>query len=289
MPSLEHNGLVEMFRDNPALAPHLLEMLFHLDLPAHAAVTVGETALDQLLPIEYRADLVLELRDTAGALVLAIVLEVQRDEDADKKYTLPVYVTVVRARKRCPAVVLVVAPDPKVAAWAADPIDLGLGLGTVKPLVLGPAIVPVVTDEAEAMREAELSVLSAVAHGNGPEGLPVVLAALAALGRLDQEHAVVYFEIIYKARRAPMQRALEAKIMERQSAVKVTYPPFLQRLVEGGELKGKRDTLLRLVRRAGIAFTPDDEARMLACADPETLDRWVDNVLTAKTIGEVLT
>jgi hypothetical protein len=289
MPSLEHNGLVEMFRDNPALAPHLLEMLFHLDLPAHAAVTVGETALDQLLPIEYRADLVLELRDTAGVLVLAIVLEVQRDEDADKKYTLPVYVTVVRARKRCPAVVLVVAPDPKVAAWAADPIDLGLGLGTVKPLVLGPAIVPVVTDEAEAMREAELSVLSAVAHGNGPEGLPVVLAALAALGRLDQEHAVVYFEIIYKARRAPMQRALEAKIMERQSAVKVTYPPFLQRLVEGGELKGKRDTLLRLVRRAGIAFTPDDEARMLACADPETLDRWVDNVLTAKTIGEVLT
>jgi hypothetical protein len=264
-------------------------MLFHLDLPAHAAVTVGETALDQLLPIEYRADLVLELRDTAGVLVLAIVLEVQRDEDADKKYTLPVYVTVVRARKRCPAVVLVVAPDPKVAAWAADPIDLGLGLGTVKPLVLGPAIVPVVTDEAEAMREAELSVLSAVAHGNGPEGLPVVLAALAALGRLDQEHAVVYFEIIYKARRAPMQRALEAKIMERQSAVKVTYPPFLQRLVEGGELKGKRDTLLRLVRRAGIAFTPDDEARMLACADPETLDRWVDNVLTAKTIGEVLT
>jgi hypothetical protein len=274
MPSLEHNGLVEMFRDNPALAPHLLEMLFHLDLPAHAAVTVGETALDQLLPIEYRADLVLEL---------------QRDEDADKKYTLPVYVTVVRARKRCPAIVLVVAPDPNVAAWAADPIDLGLGLGTVKPLVLGPAIVPVVTDEAEAMREAELSVLSAVAHGNGPEGLPVVLAALAALGRLDQEHAVVYFEIIYKARRAPMQRALEAKIMERQSAVKVTYPPFLQRLVEGGELKGKRDTLLRLVRRAGIAFTPDDEARMLACADPETLDRWVDNVLTAKTIGEVLT
>ena len=30
-------------------------------------------------------------------------------------------------------------------------------------------------------------------------------------------------------------------------------------------------------------------ARVLACADPETLDRWVDNVLTAKTVGEVLT
>jgi hypothetical protein len=131
--------------------------------------------------------------------------------------------------------------------------------------------------------------------------LPVVLAALAALGRLDQEHAVVYFEIIYKALRAPMQRALEAKIMERQSAVKVTYPPFLQRLVESGihegerkgeikgELKGKRDTLLRLLRRAGIAFTPEDEARVLGCADAEMLDRWVDNVLTAKTIGEVLT
>jgi hypothetical protein len=41
---------------------------------------------DQLIPIEFRADLVLELRDWSGAVVLAIVLEVQRDKDPDKKF-----------------------------------------------------------------------------------------------------------------------------------------------------------------------------------------------------------
>ncbi len=52
------------------------------------------------------------------------------------------YVTVVRAKKRCPTVVLVVAPDAEVAAWAAQPIDLGLGFGTLQPVLLGPASVP---------------------------------------------------------------------------------------------------------------------------------------------------
>lgn len=76
--------------------------------------------------VEFRADLVLELRDANGVLVLAIVLEVQRDKDPDKEDSWPVYVTVLRAKKRCPTVVLVVAPDADVATWAAQPIDLGL-------------------------------------------------------------------------------------------------------------------------------------------------------------------
>ena len=74
MPTLEHNGLIELFRDNPRLAPHLLELLFHLKLPSYASVEVAEAALDQLIPVEFRADLVLELRDAAGTVVLAVVL-----------------------------------------------------------------------------------------------------------------------------------------------------------------------------------------------------------------------
>ena len=34
MPTLEHNGLIEMFRENPSLAPRLLSLLFHIDVPA---------------------------------------------------------------------------------------------------------------------------------------------------------------------------------------------------------------------------------------------------------------
>ncbi|MGK3996730.1 hypothetical protein [Sorangium sp. So ce1024] len=304
MPTLEHNALVEMFREHPELAPRLLATLLHVEVPPHASVAVVESSLDQLIPVEYRADLVLELRDEGDALVLAIVLEVQRDVDPDKKYSWPAYVAVVRARKRCDTIVLVVAPDAGVAAWAAEAIDLGLGRGHVAPLVLGPAVVPEITDPADAVKETELAVLSAMAHGNGPSGLTVVEAALAGLVRLDQAHAMVYFQVIWNGLREPMRQALEALVMERQIEGEATFPPSLQRLmdrcklegvregrlegVREGRLAGKRDTLLRLLARAGIALTEGESARVQACTDVATLDRWIENVLGAKTATEVL-
>ncbi len=296
MPTLEHNAIVEMFRENPELAPHFVASLFHVDVPAHASAAVVESSLDQLIPVEFRADLVLELRDAQGALVLAIVLEVQRDDDPDKKYTWPVYAAIVRAKKRCPTIVLVVAPDAGVASWAARPIDLGLGLGSLRPLVLGPASVPEVADPAVAEEEVELAVLSAVAHGNGPNGLAVLQAALVALGRLDREHAAVYFQVIWNGLRGPMRRALEALVMEQQTEDKTSSLPFVQDIFERGlrkgehkgKLDGLREALLRLIARVGISLTEDDRARIQACDDATTLDRWVENAVGAKNAAEVL-
>ncbi|WP_437597194.1 hypothetical protein WMF28_31775 [Sorangium sp. So ce590] len=212
--------------------------------------------------------------------------------DPDKKFSWPSYVAVVRARKRCGTIVLVVAPDAGVAAWAAENIDLGLGRGNVEPLVLGPSVVPEIIDPADAEKETELAVLSAVAHGNGPSGLTVVQAALAGLGRLDQAHAMVYFQLIWNGLREPMRQALEALVMERQIEGEATFPPFVQKLVDRGKLEGiregKRDTLLRLLARAGIVLTEDESARIQACTDVATLDRWIENVLGAKTATEVL-
>ncbi|XXR86865.1 hypothetical protein WME96_36660 [Sorangium sp. So ce406] len=87
MPTLEHNALVEMFREDPELAPRLLATLLHVEVPPHAAVAVVESSLDQPIPVEFRADLVLDLRDENDALVLAMVIEVQRDVDPDKKFS----------------------------------------------------------------------------------------------------------------------------------------------------------------------------------------------------------
>jgi hypothetical protein len=97
--------------------------------------------------------------------------------------------------------------------------------------------------------------------------------------------------------------------MERQTEGKATFPPFAQQIFErgiregelkgfrDGELKGLRDgkldglreALLRLMARAGLTLTEDDRARIQACDDAATLDRWVENVLGAKTAADVLT
>ena len=79
--------------------------------------------------------------------------------------------------------------------------------------------------------------------------------------------------------------------MEKQTDAKATFPPFVQRLIDGGKLEGKleglREALFGLVARAGITMTEDDRARILACDDAETLDRWIGNILGAKTAADV--
>ena len=112
----------------------------------------------------------------------------------------------------------------------------------------------------------------------------------------------------WNALREPTRRALEALVMERQTEGNTAFPPFAQQLFERGlregelkglregelkglregELKGLREALLRLTTRAGLTLTEDDRARVQACEDAATLDRWIENVLGAKTAADVL-
>lgn len=288
MPTLEHNGIIEMFREEPSLAPHFVETLFHMKLPPYASAKVVESTLDQMIPIEFSADLVLELVDEQGQPVVLIVLEMQRAIDPDKEYSWPVYVAVARAKKRCQAIVLVVAPDETVAAWAAQKIDLGLGLGIIQPLVLGPAVVPEVTDPTEAEKETALAILSALTHGNGPNGLAVVTAAFTALGRLDQVHAAVYFQVLWNMLREPMQRALEALVMERQTQGKVQFPPFFQQIIDHGRADAMAHDVLTVLRVRGLAVSDVDRDRILAEKDPARLERWLEKAIVAASTADVL-
>jgi hypothetical protein len=61
-----------------------------------------------------------------------------------------------------------------------------------------------------------------------------------------------------------------------------------QQRIDRGKRDGLRDALLRLLTRAGIPLTDDDRARIQACTDTATLDRWVENVLGAKSAADVL-
>ena len=74
-------------------------------------IEIQDSDLAQIVPTEYRADLVLLLRrDTP---VFGIVVEVQLAADPDKRFSWPLYASGLRARLRCPACVLVVTPDAR--------------------------------------------------------------------------------------------------------------------------------------------------------------------------------
>lgn len=54
-----------------------------------------------------------------------------------------------------------------------------------------------------------------------------------------------------------------------------------------GELKGKRDVLVALARASGLALGAGDLARIEACDEAETLQRWILRVAQAKEAGDV--
>jgi hypothetical protein len=188
MISMRHECLVDLFRNRPSLAAELLTESLSVALPAYTEARVVSIDLTETQPAEYRADVVVLLLD-GGVPVRVIIVEVQLKKDDDKRYSWPAYLTVSRDQHRCPADLLVVAPDPVVAAWCAEPIEIGVRGFVLLPPVLRREAIPVITDAAEAARRPELAVLSAMAYGDTEQGATIAGAVLPAIQKLDDERA----------------------------------------------------------------------------------------------------
>ena len=290
-----HEALVMLFRNRPTLAPELLREVLGVELPHWTEAQVAEADLTQLTPTEYRSDLVILLYE--GKPVYGIVVEAQLARDDEKLFTLPHYCLALRAKLRIPCCVLVVTPDPATAKWASTPIDIGQPGSRLVPLVIGPGAVPVVTDAEQARLRPELAVLSALAHGQEPVGLEVAMAVLGLAGGLNEERAKLYVDLVLSALNESAKRALEAMMAsgnyQYQSDFAKKY--YFQGKTEGeaeGVTKGKAEALaavlLKVFAGRGLTVSDGQRARILACTDPATLDRWVDAAFQARSVEEVV-
>jgi hypothetical protein len=192
MPTLEHEALIDLIRNDPSLLGMLLVSL-GVELPGGAAEVRDAT----LTVPELRADLVVAFGNHESPDVV-LIAEVQLRQDADKRYSMPFYAMSARSRYRCPAIVVVIAVDEAVAAWARQPVQLD-PYNAWRPLVIGPSQVPRVTDVAEARARPYLAVLSARMHAKGHEGLAIARAALEVLPTLPDDRDVVYLDVIWAA------------------------------------------------------------------------------------------
>ena len=59
MPSLLHEGILELIRARPGFAADLLRQLLHVDVPPFTEARLAEATLNDLVPVEYRADAVI--------------------------------------------------------------------------------------------------------------------------------------------------------------------------------------------------------------------------------------
>jgi hypothetical protein len=296
---MKHDGLVSLFRNHPALAPELLQGTLGVALPVWSEVRVESPEFTQVVPTEYRADLVVLLRK--GRPVFAIVVEVQLSRAAPKRKSWPVYLTSLRARMNCPAVLLVVAPDAAVARWCAQPISLGHPGFVLQPLVAGPSSIPVILGKQEAGQSPELAVLSALAHGQKPELAPGLFEAVASSSRgLDREQVTFYLDLALSSLGEAARRALEA-IMK--SGEYEYQSEFFRELVaqgleqgrqegrqegrEEGHLEGERQALLKVLEARGFTVEGTAQQRIQACTERAQLERWLSQAVTVKSVQEL--
>jgi hypothetical protein len=192
---------------------------------------------------------------------------------------------------------LVVAADDACARWAAKPINIGGG-ASITPIVLPPSGVPAITDEAVAIADPELAVLSAMAHGMDADIGKVVSianAAQQASRHLDVDRSRLYVDLIHLSISEAARRALCAVDMskyEYQSDFAKQYIAVGR--TEGIEI-GRSEGLMQgraglITQLLAVRFGVLSEAvrAKIAAASLDELDSIGERLLTARTLEEAL-
>ena len=286
MPSMAHEILVDLFKNRPSLAAEMLVEALDVSLPPYTQARLVATDLTEIQPAEYRADVVVVLLDR-DIPVRVLIVEVQLAVDPRKRLSWPAYVTVSRAIHGCPADLLVVTNDPNVAAWCAEPIEIGAAGFVLRPAVLRRDAVPVVTDLADAARRPELGVLSAMAHGETERGATIAAAVLPAIRELDDDRTRLYYDLVYNSLNAAARRALEAMMKGYEYQTDFAKKYVAQGLTQGRTEEAAR-ALLTVLRVRGFAVPDAVRERILDQKDPERLERWLEKAVVAASVAAVI-
>lgn len=287
---MTHEGLASLFRENPQLATRLLGS--RLPIPKRPVLRLEDTAFVDIAPTDYRADAVISIADERGTLTSGLIVEVQLGRDPDKPYSWPRYITALRHQLRCHVDLVIVAPSRGVAAWCAQPVTMGNQGFTLTPWVIGPAQIPMVTDDAIAQELPELSVLSVAAHGREPGAEHIAVTAFSAMHTLDDKRSVLYADLVYSllgpAARVALEALMQARDYEFQSDFARKY--FSKGHAEGhaeGRFEGRIEGLLLALNVRGFTVTERLRERILSCRDLNLLDTWYARARSANSLAEL--
>ncbi|HYD70758.1 hypothetical protein [Azospirillum sp.] len=117
---------------------------------------------------------------------------------------------------------------------------------------------------------------------------PTVRAILARLAPLDERarrDALTRLLILAGLRGVTRQVLEEVRAMPLQ--VDVESDPYLAGLVDRGRVQGEAAALLRVAERR-FGPLPADVRERIAAADPETVEGWLDRVLDAASLEDLL-
>jgi hypothetical protein len=289
---MPHEGPLDLVREHPEIAVELVRGA-GVELPGQLSVALAPTDMSAVVPVQYLADMVVLITDTAtGEPVLAVIIEPQLRDSETKRYSWPVYLTTARRVSRCPAAVLVVlCPDPAEAEKCRTPIQTGHPGFDLVPIVIdsgnppggnggngGTGASPYLTVFAASMGGIDMA---------SEPGARRVLDAMASPAVSDADRLRMTAIILRLASDAARQ------ILEAMMTTSEYEKTFIERIhdegIAEGKAEGKAEAVLRLLDARGLASSPEQRQQVTSSTDPAQLDLWFDRAITASTAAEVFT
>src|SRR5256885_188683 len=117
--------------------------------------------------------------------------------------------------------------------------------------------------------------------GADPPADEVGRATFASLARLDEDRGRLYADLLLVCLTDATRRLLES-LMNQDWVPQSDYSRrHYDRGLAEGKAEGEARGLLALLEVRGLTPTASDLERIHACADPATLDRWIERAKTS--------
>ncbi|WP_112140749.1 hypothetical protein [Glycomyces dulcitolivorans] len=283
-----HDTPLKLARFKPGFAVELARDLLGIPIPEHDQILpYSESATDREVRDLNADNVVVCSKDDKTQI--GIILEVQRGKDNRKRFSWPAYQVNIRHRITAPVALIVICPQPAVAAWAAEAIELGHPGFTFQPLVLGQHNYPKLTEPSGSGYLAEQMVLGTLIHETSDEIEQLLTAASAELEQRSYEEVKRYTEYMLGQLSEHARTILEALVQQE------TYP-YQSKLVadlkaEGraeGKAEGESNALLIIIESRGLAITENERRKIETCQDLNRLNSWLKRAATAPSVADIL-
>ncbi|GAA3664381.1 hypothetical protein GCM10022224_030580 [Nonomuraea antimicrobica] len=268
----------------------MLRALFDLPVPKSGEARIASPDLSEVDPGVARADSAILYGE--GEEKFGVIVETQRGLDDDKRYAWPEYIANFRSREQCPACLVVICPNRRVARWAKKEIPTGHPGFTLKPLLIHQGNTPLIVDVEQAVENIGLAVISAITQSEHPRFKEVAATLQRALGHIDPKQAWRYARYINLSLEGDAQK-------EWDRGMKLETYPYQGEYAEGlwaggkqegrieGKIEGEAESVLKILNTRGIAVSEEVRERVLGCQDPETLDVLLQRSIVVRSGDEL--
>lgn len=287
-----------LFDEDPDLIVRALDRC-GVPFPRLKEVTPLGTGLSRA---ERRAERVFRFRTVEGDEGI-FVLESWLTADYDKPKAWGYYGMSLTYRYNVPVTIIAVTSNPRCEEQAREGFEFGHGFGDslhVRPLVLGPGNVEMVTDDDAADADVFSIALCAAVHRDGGDISALLEAAAKAIRDLPEPVRPAVADNIELMLGATGARELWRRLMPLHPHLardpsklgpvfRALSNAFIEEALSAARAKGLAELLLEKLAWRSISISDEQRDLVITCADEKLLETWFIRAVHATKAAHVFT